>query len=121
AELLHMESYENLFYFLLLGGYLLWTATQFSFLGILFFLITLCNIITMSKGAWVGYAAGVVGFLMLVLFFFSQFQSEKLQRTLKLGMLGVLVIGALGVGVASMQRVDSIRFRICTWVSTWEM
>src|SRR4029077_8775622 len=121
AELIHMPSAVGVLYFLLLGGFMLWSAIQFSFLGILFFLITLCNVVTVSKGAWVGYAAGVVSFFMLVLFYFSQFQSEKLRRTLKTGALATLIFCSLGVGIYSFLRMDSLRFRVCTWVSTWEM
>ena len=109
------------FYFILLGAFMLWSAIQFSFLGIIFFLITLCNILTVSKGAWVGYTAGFIAFIMLVLFYFSQFQSDKMRRALKTGALVMLAFGAIGVGVVSLQRVDSLRFRVCTWVSTFEM
>lgn len=121
AELLHMPDSEGLLFMLLLGGFMLWSALKFSFLGILFFLTTLCNIITLSKGAWVGYAASVIGFMLLVLFFFTQLHSEKVRRALKTGMLTTLAISGLGVGIVSMQRIDSLRFRIFTWVSTWEM
>src|SRR5205085_5762823 len=65
---------------ILVGGlvsFMLWAAIRYSFLGILFFLITFCNDATQSKGAWVGYAASFIAFLMLVLFFFSQFRSEE--------------------------------------------
>jgi len=121
TALAHLESWKAVIYFGLLGGFMLWSALQFSFLGILFFLITLCNVLTVSKGAWVGYSVGIIAFLMLVLFYFSQFQSEKVRRTLKTGALVTLFIGTLGVGIVSLQRVDSLRFRVCTWVSTWEM
>jgi tetratricopeptide (TPR) repeat protein len=121
AQLVHLQTWEGALFFILLGGYMLWSAVQFSFLGILFFLITFCNVLTVSKGAWVGYGAGIVSFLMLVLFYFSQFQSEKLKRTLKTSALATLVICTLGVGIYSYLRIDSLRFRIFTWVSTWEM
>jgi tetratricopeptide (TPR) repeat protein len=121
AQLIYLESWEGFLFFLLLGGYMLWSAVQFSWLGILFFLITLCNVLTVSKGAWIGYAAGMVAFLMLVLFYFSQFQSERMRRTLKTSAVATLIICSLGVGIYSYLRIDSLRFRIFTWVSTWEM
>ena len=111
----------NVIYFILMGGIMFWAAIQFSFLGIIFFLITLCNILTVSKGAWVGYTAGFIAFLMLVLLYFSQFQSEKMRRALRTGAIVALAFGVLGVGVVSFQRVDSLRFRVCTWISTFEM
>jgi tetratricopeptide (TPR) repeat protein/O-antigen ligase len=121
AAVLGAPDLANVMFFILIGGLTLWAAIRFSFLGILFFLITLCNIVTMSKGAWVGYAASLTGVMMLSLFFFAQFQSEKLRRALKFGAISTLVVCALGVGLLSRQRMDSIRFRLFTWTSTWEM
>ncbi|OGR92093.1 MAG: hypothetical protein A2992_08630 [Elusimicrobia bacterium RIFCSPLOWO2_01_FULL_59_12] len=121
AQAIRMPENEGLLFMLLLGAFTLWSALKFSFLGILFFFITLCNIVTVSKGAWVGYTAAVIGFMMLVLFFFTQLHSERLRRALKIGMFAALAVCSLGVGIVSMQRMDSIRFRIFTWVSTWEM
>jgi tetratricopeptide (TPR) repeat protein len=121
ARALHLQGNEDPLFFILIGGFMLWAAIRFSFLGLLFFLITYCNVVTESKGAWVGYAVSMVTFFLLILFLFSQFQSEKLRRTLLMGTLVTLLISALGVGFMSRQRPDSIRFRICTWVSTFEM
>jgi tetratricopeptide (TPR) repeat protein len=121
AQVLHMAGNENVLFFIVFGGFLLWSAVRFSFLGIIFFLVTYCNVVTESKGAWVGYAASVITFFLLVLFLFSQFQSEKLRRGLLSGILATLLLTGVGVGFMSLQRPDSIRFRICTWMSTFEM
>lgn len=117
----HLESWGTTLFLAILTGYALWAAIRFSFLGLLFFLITFCNTITGSKGAWVGYTAGFVAFLILVLFYFSQFHSEKLRRFVKNAVFTAFVVCAVGVVVYSRARIDSIRFRVCTWVSTWEM
>ena len=85
---------------------------------ILFFLITLCIFVTGSKGAIVGFAASVLSFLMLVLFYFAQIGSEKTRRAIRLSAFTTLTVCGLFVGYMSFGRLDSLRFRICTWVST---
>src|SRR5262249_41442355 len=77
---LHMASWGSTGVTLLLCGYAFYAVIRFSFLGLLFFLITLNTVATESKGSWIGYTAGFVAFMMLVLFYFSQFQSEHLRR-----------------------------------------
>lgn len=116
-----MLSWDPAFVTLVVLAFCFWTATRYSFLGILFFLITLNTVVTVSKGAWIGYAGSFLTFLMLVLFYFSQFRSEKTKRTIQQAALFTLVICSVAVGFYSRQRADSVRFRIATWVSTWEM
>jgi tetratricopeptide (TPR) repeat protein/O-antigen ligase len=120
-RVIHAESWDSTFFIMLLIGFSLWAAYAYSFLGVLFFLVTLCNMATVSKGAWIGYSAGYVLYWILVLTFFTQFQSEKLRRLIQRAIVAAAIICVLGVGVYSHRRVDSLRFRICTWVSTWEM
>ena len=115
------SSEEAIFFWVVFAFFSVWTILRYSFLGMLFFLITLCNMATQSKGAWIGYAAGFISFLLLVLFYFSQFRSERVRKTIIRGVVGTTLICALGVGIYSHKRSDSLRFRICTWVSTWEM
>lgn len=121
AGLLHIPSWENAFFTMLLIGFAFWTVVRYSFLGLLFFLITLCNDSTQSKGAWIGYAAGFVAFLALVLSYFSQFRSARVKRVIQQTIFITVALCVVAVFFASRQRVDSIRFRVCTWVSTWEM
>lgn len=121
VQRLHVGDWDNAFVALLLLGYSIFVALRFSWLGLLFFLITFCNTVTVSKGAWVGYAGAMLSFLLLVLFFFPQFRVERVRRQIKMIAFGLLFLAVLTVGVYSRQRVDSLRFRIVTWVSTWEM
>lgn len=120
-QFLHLESWDNAFVALLLIGYCFIVAVRFSWLGLLFFFISFCNTVTVSKGAWVGYAAAMLTFLLLVLFYFPQFRAEKIRALIKKLGFGLLVLAILTVGIYSRQRVDSLRFRIVTWVSTWEI
>src|SRR6185437_7487396 len=52
------SSEEAIFFWVVFAFFSVWTILRYSFLGMLFFLITLCNMATQSKGAWIGYAAG---------------------------------------------------------------
>ncbi len=119
--LVHGESWYSFVFWAIMIPFSLWSILRYSFLGILLFLITLCNSATESKGAWIGYAAGFVSFLMLVLFYFSQFRSEKVRRTILQAATITMVVCTIAVTVYSRARTDSLRFRVCTWVSTWEM
>jgi tetratricopeptide (TPR) repeat protein len=120
-QMVHLASWDSTFFTVLFIAFSLWAAFHFSYAGLLFFLITLCAMSTESKGAWVGYTASFVLFMVLVLVYFSRFQSERLRRMVRRAMLLMLILCGVGVGVYSARRVDSLRFRICTWVSTWEM
>jgi tetratricopeptide (TPR) repeat protein len=120
-QVLGIPQWADTFFTLSLLACLFLSAFRFSFLGVLFFLITLCNILTESKGAWIGYVAGLLSFLALVFFYFSQLRSERVKKVIQRGALLVLTICVVGVGVYSRKRSDSLRFRICTWTSTFEM
>ncbi len=119
--LLQLSSWSSIAVTLTLCAYAFFAVVRFSFLGLLFFLITLCTIATESKGSWIGYTAGFVSFLMLVLFYFSQFQSEHLRKTILRSAVVILVFSTVSVGIYSQKRITSFRFRVATWVSTWEM
>ena len=106
---------------MLFMGFLFFVAIHFSFLGVLFFLIALCVFLTFSKGAWVGYVGSYLSFLGLVLFQFSQFSSDKVKRAIQSAGWMTLILMTIAVGYYSTTRADSLRFRLVTWTSTWEM
>src|SRR5262249_14667319 len=81
--LLHMSSWSTTAFILVLAGFSFYAVWRFSFLGLLFFLITLCVVVTESKGSWIGYTMGFVSFLLLVLYFFSQFQSDQMRQLIR--------------------------------------
>ena len=118
---LHIGSWDGFIFLSVLGIFLFVAMLRFGFLGVLFFLITFCTMATVSKGAWIGYAVAFISFLLLVLFYFSQFRSEKVRHTIQRAVFLTLAICVVGVTIYSRGRTDSLRFRICTWVSTWEM
>jgi len=118
---LKITQWESPVFMMVLLGYIFYATLRFSSLGTLFFLITLTNFYSYSKGAWVGYAGSFISFLMLVLFYFSQFRSDSIKRALQTAAWLTLVLMAIAVAFYSQQRVDSIRFRLVTWTSTWEM
>lgn len=121
VNLLHIPSWNSAFVVLMLMAWSMVAAMRFGWLGFLFFMITFSVVVTVSKGAWVGYAGAMLFFLVLLLYFFSQFQSEKVRRTAKQTAVGLIFFAVLAVGVYSGKRVDSIRFRLVTWTSNWEM
>ena len=120
-RIIHLGTWSSTVFTLLLAGYSFYSMVRFSFLGFLQFLITLCIVVTESKGSWIGYTAGFVAFLMLVLYFFSQFQSERMRLIIRRAAIGTLIFSAISVGIYSHMRMQSIRFRVATWMSTWEM
>ncbi len=114
-------QWETPVFMMLLLGNLFFAAVRFSVLGPLFFLITLGIFFTFSKGAWVGFAGSFISFLLLVLFYFSQFRSDKTRRAILGAVATTLLLVVVAVGYYSKDRPDSIRFRLVTWTSTWEM
>lgn len=119
--LAHLQAWFNPIFIVITVGFLFWVTLRFSFLGVLFFLTTFGVIVTVSKGAWIGYAAAFVLFWMLVLRYFAQFQSKKLKKSIQSAAWTTLLVCTIGVSIFSHERIDSLRFRVCTWVSTWEM
>lgn len=99
----------------------LFLKTRYLSYILLFVMATFCLIITYSKGAWLGYAAGCAIFTFLALYYFSPGRSLFLRRLLIAFAVAVVLIAGAGIAYMSKQRVDSLRFRIFTWLSTWEM
>lgn len=119
--MLHLSAWSTTAFILVLCAFLFYAVVRFSFLGILFFLITLSVVVTESKGSWVGYTASLLSFMMLVLFYFTHLQSEKLRKQMMRSALVILLFSTVGIGFYAKKRMTSIRFRVTTWVSTWEM
>jgi len=87
---------------------------------ILWFLITFNAYVTYSKGAWIGYAAGITFFAMIGMKYFLH--KDPRIKKIVLWTMGVVIVSVmLGVGILSRQRTDSIKFRVYTWLSCWEM
>ncbi|MBN1384322.1 MAG: tetratricopeptide repeat protein [Elusimicrobia bacterium] len=95
---------------------------RFSKFMIMFYIMTVfCIIFTYSKAVWIGYSVGVIVFSFFAVAFLSHGKKETI-RKIMLGMsLAVFSAMVLGVTYFTMQRIDSVRFRTATWLSTWEM
>ncbi len=92
-----------------------------KFLIFLFLLVTFNLVLTYSKAAWIGYTAGIVAFSIISVVYFSHFQKSNLRRIAIIFVIGLVLFCSVGVGYFVRQRVDSVRFRVFTWLSTWEM
>lgn len=119
--LVHLTSWGSTAFIVIIVGFAFYAVIRFSFLGLLLFLITFCIVVTESKGSWIGYTMGFVSFFMLVLYFFPLFQSERIRTLIRRAAVVMLIFSAVSIGIYSRARVNSIRFRVATWVSTWEM
>lgn len=91
-------------------------------IGFLWLLTAFCTVFTYSKGAWLGFAAGIFVFTLVYL---GMFLKKKLNKKASISALVVVVlvvaIALFGVFAFSKKRPDSISFRVFTWLSAWEM
>ncbi|HBU70099.1 MAG TPA: hypothetical protein DEE98_06900 [Elusimicrobia bacterium] len=93
---------------------------KFHFI-LLWLLIAFNTIYTYSKGAWLGFAAGLLIFVFLMVGFFIHAQKAKVQRILFAMLLGTILLVGGGMFHQMKGRPDSSSFRIFTWLSTIEM
>ncbi|MFH1259838.1 MAG: tetratricopeptide repeat protein [Elusimicrobiota bacterium] len=87
----------------------------------LFLLNAFCLWRTVSKAGWIGFTAGFVAFVLLAIFYLVHAQQERIRRVLSGLAVGVALLCLIGVGYFLSKRIDSARFRVFTWISTWEM
>ncbi len=76
---------------------------------------------TETKGAWLGFTASLIGTTVLVGFFFLGENAGRLAKRLFAVALIAAVVGASVVFYYSRRRINSVNFRIFTWIGTWEM
>lgn len=74
---------------------------------------------TESKGAWLAYGAMAVFFA----FVYTNYLAHLKKHLVKINVLAVacLLIAALGAGIYSAKRFQSVSFRAYTWLSAFEM
>lgn len=84
-------------------------------------MIAFCTVITHSKGAWLGFGAGILIFMLLAVGFFIKTQKAKQKTIIWVITLATLLIVGGGIYKNLKGRTDSASFRIFTWLSTWEM
>ncbi|MDD5258597.1 MAG: tetratricopeptide repeat protein [bacterium] len=87
--------------------------------GLLFTANTVSLFITGSKGGWLGIAGSISIFTMLMVRYVVH--SRRLKVYLVTFTLTAILVSAFGVYRYSMQRKDSLHFRLLTWRSTINM
>lgn len=92
-------------------------SAMLLFFGVMF--ITLYA--TETKGSWVGFVGALVATLVLAGLFLTGGLGRALTRRLLMVALATAILGGAVVGYYARQRIQSVSFRVFTWISTWEM
>ncbi|MDR1952537.1 MAG: O-antigen ligase family protein [Elusimicrobiota bacterium] len=81
-----------------------------------------CTYFTYSKGAWVATASGNFVFILLFVFIFLKDRINK-KIIISAILLITILLSVSGFGIYKLAkgRMDSISFRVFTWLSTWDM
>ena len=119
-----VENKTYSFFFLLLASLCLMVLVKMKSkkLLALFMFIVLVNILmTRTKAAYIGFAAGSCFFAVATTLFIVP--ATKKQKKIFLAVfLSVVLLGtSLAVVFLIRERIDSVRFRVFTWLSTLEM
>ncbi len=93
---------------------------RFSLL-LLWGVVAFCTAFTYSKGAWLGFAVGLIVFAFLAVMFFSHANKARLRKILFSMAAATIIIVSIGMAHQLKGRPDSSSFRIFTWLSTCEM
>jgi len=95
--------------------------TKSFFLGVLYLMIAFNVYYTYSKGAWIGFVFGFIAFCFFAINFISYFKKENIKKIL-IGTAVFILIAATPILIkATKARMDSVKFRVYTWMSCWEM
>ena len=76
---------------------------------------------TETKGAWVGFVGAIVATSVLTGLFLMGEGARRVTRRLLIAAGLTALLGMGVVGYYARQRVQSVSFRVFTWISTWEM
>ncbi len=124
AYIFFVENKTYAFFFLLLFSLLLMVLVKMKSkkLLVLFVFIVLINLITTrTKAAYIGFVAGISFFAITTTLFVVP-ATKKQKKTFLVVFLSVLLLGTMSaVTFLIRQRIDSVRFRVFTWISTLEM
>lgn len=91
------------------------------FLIVAWLLIAFNTYHTGSKGAWLGFGAGLAAFTFLSIAFFLPAKNEKIKKFILITLFVSLLLVGYNIYTALMGRTDSASFRLFTWISTFEM
>ncbi|MFH1714660.1 MAG: tetratricopeptide repeat protein [Elusimicrobiota bacterium] len=89
--------------------------------GVLFIICALNVMQSQSKASWIGLTAGIIMFAFLTIRYLSHANKKNIKKLLIMFVIGTIIIASLGVFYFITKRVNSVRFRVFTWMSTWEM
>ncbi len=87
----------------------------------LWILITFSTIFSYSKGAWLGFGAGLITFAFLFVNFILNIEKRKKIILISIMSLFTLSVVVGGILFQLKSRPDSSSFRLFTWLSCWEM
>ena len=87
----------------------------------LWILIVFSTIFSYSKGAWLGFGAGIIIFVFLFVNFILNI--EKRKKIILILIMSVFTLSVVigGILFQLKSRPDSSYFRLFTWLSCWEM
>ncbi len=99
----------------------LYIRTRKPYLLILWLMIVFNVVVTYSKGAWLGFTVGFAVLCLIGFGYFAHFAKPELKKKIFIGLALVVLVSGFFIYKFSMQRTDSIKFRLFTWLSCWEM
>ena len=86
-----------------------------------FYCVFINIILTNSKASYIGVAAAICAFTILSAFFLSNVDKKTRNKFLLFFISAIVIFTSIGVLYLTSKRIDSIRFRIFTWLSTKQM
>jgi len=119
-----VENKTYAFFFLLLGSLFLMVLSGMKskkFLILFIFIILVNLLMTRTKAAYIGFAAGACFFAVATTLFIVPATRKQKRAFLAVFLLVVLVGTSVAVAFLIRERIDSVRFRVFTWLSTLEM
>ncbi len=95
--------------------------TKNKFYAFVYIILAINVFLTRSKGAYIGLAAGTSLTVIMSSLFLSQAKRKNIKRFLIGFISGLVILTFLSVGYLTVKNIDSIRFRLFTWLSTCQM
>ena len=124
AFLFFVENKTYSFFFLLLASLCLMVLFKMKskkLLALFMFIVLVNLLMTRTKAAYIGFAAGTCFFAVVTTLFIVP-ATKKQKKAFLAVFLSVVLLGtSLAVVFLIRERIDSVRFRVFTWLSTLEM
>lgn len=91
------------------------------YLLFLWFLIVFSIFVSYSKGAWLGFGAGIIVFSYIFIRYIFNIERKKKIILLSIFVFFTVITVSSGIILQLKTRHDSSSFRLFTWMSCWEM